>query len=57
MAGQASKISLAASSDRLSEPKNPATAVTKIRNGNNEVKVESATWLEMAQPSSAENLQ
>ena len=55
IAGQAPKISFAASSARLCVPKNPASAVRKIRNGKSEVRVDSAIWLAIAQPSSAEN--
>jgi len=36
-------------------PRKPASAVTKIRKGNSEVRVESAIWLEIAHPSSARN--
>ena len=40
--GQTPSSSFAASSASGCEPKNPASAVTKIRNGNSEVRVESA---------------
>ena len=33
----------------------PARAVTKIRNGNRDVRIDKATWLAIAQPSSCEN--
>jgi hypothetical protein len=44
----------AASSASSFEPKkNPASAVTTIRNGNSAISVDSAIWLAIAQPSSA----
>jgi hypothetical protein len=35
------------------EPMKPAIAVTRIRNGNIDIRVDSAMWLAIAQPSSA----
>src|ERR1700691_4744447 len=54
--GQAPNIRLAASSERSCEPKKPASAVTKIKNGNSEVSIASAMLLEIGQPSSTKNL-
>ena len=38
------------------DPKNPASDVSTIRNGNSAIKVDSAMWLAIAQPSSARNV-
>ena len=51
--GHTSKSRLAALSLSSAEPKKPASAVTKIRKGNSEVRVDMARWLAMAQPSSS----
>ena len=38
------------------DPKKPASEVSTIRNGNSAIKVDSAMWLAIAQPSSARNV-
>ena len=43
----------ASSASSLEPKKKPASAVTTIRNGNSAIKVDSAMWLAIAQPSSA----
>jgi hypothetical protein len=43
------------SSARLAEPKKPASAVTKIRNGKSDIRIDKAMWLAIAQPSPCEN--
>jgi hypothetical protein len=48
---------LATSSARLCEPKKPANAVKKMRNGNSEVSADCAIWLVIAQRSWALNRQ
>src|SRR5215467_1488695 len=50
--GQASKRICATWSDSSLVPKKPAKAATTIRNGNNDISVESAMWLAIAHPSS-----
>src|SRR5664279_1758836 len=52
--GQASsKMRPASSASSLEPRKKPASAVTTIKNGNSAIKVDSAIWLAIAQPSSA----
>jgi hypothetical protein len=41
-----------ASSASSFEPRKPASAVTKIKKGNSEVRIVNAIWLARAQPSS-----
>ena len=46
--GQVCNRMCATLSARLVEPKKPASAVKKIRNGNSEVRIDRAMWLAMA---------
>lgn len=50
--GQDSKISFVASPASSEAPRKLASAVTNMKNGNNEVSIESAIWLAIGQPSS-----
>ncbi len=50
--GQASSISCTVSSARFLKSKKAASAVTKIRKGNIDIRAESAMWLEIAQQTS-----
>ena len=54
--GQTCSNSPAAWSASSLEPKKPASEVSTIRNGNSAIKVDSAMWLAIAQPSSARNV-
>jgi hypothetical protein len=54
--GQICSNNCAAWSASSLEPKKPASEVSTIRNGNSAIKVDSAMWLAIAQPSSARNV-
>src|SRR5215831_16136627 len=51
--GHAATIRVATSLAKFCEPRKPASAVTRIRNGNMDIRTDSAMWLAIAQPSSA----